>query len=126
MVLLERIQVAQQKSVTTSDGIKKRKRVIEKSTSEKNQNENEQWSKRKRCSHCAEIAVLKKDNEQLLRQANELQVQLNYLSTAVEEVVEQQLQLVKKTSNFHSIFIITYLLFWIFVRQIRMKKLRNK
>lgn len=96
VVLLERIHVEQPKSDSTSDGMKKAKRAIEKSTSETNQDENEQRSKRKRCSHCVEIAVLKQLNEQLLRQANELQVQLNYLSTIVEEVVEQQVQLVKK------------------------------
>lgn len=113
-MLLERIHVEQQKSDSTSDGMKKPKRAMEKSTTGTNQDENEQPSKRKRCSHCDEIAVLKQDNEQLLRQANELQVQLNYLSTIVEEVVEQQVQLVKKYLEFllhfyHYLFIFSNL-----------------
>lgn len=103
-MLLERIHVEQQKSYSTSNGIKKTKRVIEISTNETNRDQNEQRFKRKRCSHFAEIVVLKQANEQLLSQANELQVQLNYLSTIVEEVVEQQVQLVKKHLEFEHHF----------------------
>lgn len=99
-VLLDRINVEQQKSHSRSDGIQNSKRVIETSATEMNQDENKQQSKRKCCSHCVEIAVLKEYNEQLLRQANDLQAQINYLSTNVEEVVEQQLQLVKYSRIF--------------------------
>lgn len=92
MVLLKRIENTQQKTNLTSNGAKKRNLKIEKTMVDRNHAEVDQQSKRKRLSRCDEIAMLKRDKEQLLRKVNELLEQFNYLSTVVEQFVEQQVQ----------------------------------
>lgn len=92
VVLLKRIENVQQKTNSTSNCAKKRGLTIEELMANRNDVEVEQQSKRKKCSHCIEIAVLKEDKEQLLSKVNELQEQLNYLSTVVGELVEHEQQ----------------------------------